>query len=165
MKRPIVHHFTAPLERQPGRYGWSYVEFPHDVPELFGTRGEVRVKCMINGIAVDRALMPTRSGVHIISLSADLRRKAGILHSGEQVQVALWLDPEPRRITLPPELADTLDFMPTVKATWEQQTPGLRRSMCLWVDTGKTLATRAKRVAEVIKRLEAGTLRWPSSRP
>ena len=59
-----------------GEFTWYFVEFPHDVVTEFGTRGRVRVKCMINGIAVDRALMPTKSGYHIIILGGDIRHEA-----------------------------------------------------------------------------------------
>lgn len=154
------YRFTAALERMSGKFAWSYVEFPHDVKELFGKRGEVRVKCLINGVAVDRALMPTKSGIHIIALSAALRKKAGIKAPGDPVHIELWRDPDPDRIDVPEELAETLDFMPEMKRAWDKLTPGLRRSMCHWINGGKTLPTRAARVTEVIRRLETGTLRW-----
>ncbi|MBK6831846.1 MAG: DUF1905 domain-containing protein [Flavobacteriales bacterium] len=45
MKKPKqTWKFSAPMERMTGRFAWSYVEFPHDVKELFGKRGDVRVK-------------------------------------------------------------------------------------------------------------------------
>jgi len=155
-----VYRFTAPLEKQVGRFGWSYVEFPHDVKEIFGKRGEVRVKCRFNGVPADRALMPTRSGFHILSLSGALRKAAGLKKIGDPVRVELWLDPEPDHIHVPMDLSETLDFMPELKQAWEKVTPGLRRSMCLWIDSGKTAPTREKRIAEVLRRLENGQLRW-----
>lgn len=155
-----VYRFTAPLEKQAGRFGWSYVEFPHDVKDLFGKRGEVRVKCRFNGASADRALMPTRSGIHILSLSGALRKAAGLKKVGDPVDVELWLDPKPDHIHVPPDLIETLDFMPELKQTWEKVTPGLRRSMCLWIDSGKTAPTREKRIAELMRRLETGQLRW-----
>lgn len=148
--------FTAPLERMTGSFAWSYVEFPHDVFELFGKRGEVRVKCKFNGIAADRALMPTKSGYHMLVLGADLRRQAGVKKPGDLVTVELWLDPHPDRIDIPEELAETLDFIPEMKAAWDKLKPGMQRSMCYWVNSGKTLPTRAKRVAELLRRFDAG---------
>lgn len=151
-----TYRFTAPLERMSGRFAWSYVEFPHDVKELFGKRGEVRVKCLFNGIAIDRALMPAKSGYHILVLGGDLRKQAGIRKPGDPVRVELWLDPEPDRIDIPEELAETLDFIPDMKAAWDKLKPGMQRSMCYWVRSGKTLPTRAKRVAELLRRFDAG---------
>lgn len=155
-KKPQTFKFTAPLERMTGSFAWSYVEFPHDVKELFGKRGEVRVKCLINGVAADRALMPTKSGYHILVFGGDLRKKAGIRKPGDLVSVELWLDPEPDRITIPEALAETLDFLPEMKAAWDKLTPGMKRSMCYWVGSAKTEPTQAKRVAELLRRFETG---------
>jgi len=148
--------FTAPLERMTGRFAWHFVEFPHDVKELFGKRGEVRVKTLINGVAADRALLPTKSGYHILVFGGDLRKKAGIKRVGDMVKVELWLDPEPDRIDIPEALAETLDFIPEMKAAWDKLTPGMKRNMCYWVGSAKTEPTRAKRIAELLRRFETG---------
>lgn len=155
-KAASVFRFTAPLERMTGRFAWHFVEFPHDVHELFGKRGEVRVKCIINGVAADRALMPTKSGMHIIILGADMRRQTGVRKPGDLAKVELWLDPEPDRVSIPEELADTLDFLPEMKSKWDLLSPGMQRSMCYWVSSAKTTPTRAKRVAEILRRIETG---------
>lgn len=155
-KKPQIWKFTAPMERMTGRFAWSFIEFPHDVKELFGKRGEVRVKCLINGVAADRALMPTKSGYHIIIMGGDLRRQARIKKPGDLVNIELWLHPEPDRVDLPEELEETLDFMPEMKAKWEMFTPGMQRSLCYYVSSGKTIPTRAKRVAQLLQRLETG---------
>ncbi|MBK7382403.1 MAG: DUF1905 domain-containing protein [Flavobacteriales bacterium] len=151
-----IWKFTAPLERMTGRFAWSYVEFPHDVAKLFGKRGNVRVKCQINGVAVDRALMPTKSGYHIIILGGDIRRAAKIKKVGEPVKVEVWLNTEPAKLDIPEELAETLDFIPEMKAAWDKLNPGMQRNMCYWVRSGKTALTRAKRIAELMRRLETG---------
>jgi len=155
-KKPQTWTFTAPLERMTSRFAWHYVEFPHDVEELFGKRGDVRVKCLVNGVAVDRALMPTKSGYHILVFGGDLRKKAGIRKVGDLVSVELRLDPEPDRFPIPEALAETLDFLPEMKAAWDALTPGMQRSMCYWVGSAKTEATQAKRVAELLRRFEDG---------
>ncbi len=155
-KAPRTWTFAAPLERMTGRFAWHYVEFPYDVKDLFSKRGEVRVKCLINGVAADRALMPTKSGYHILVFGGDLRKKAGIRQVGDLVKVELWLDPEPDRINIPEALAETLEFLPEMKAAWDKLTPGMKRNMCYWVGSAKTEPTQAKRVAELLRRFEAG---------
>jgi hypothetical protein len=167
-KKPQTWKFTAPLERMTGRFAWSYVEFPHDVKELFGKRGEVRVKVLVNGVATDRALIPTKSGYHMIVLGGDIRKQAGIRSPGNLVKVELWLDPEPDRINMPEELAETLDFIPEMKAAWEKLTPGMKRGMCYWVGSAKTEPTKAKRIAELLRRFEAGNFqvgKGPDAKP
>jgi hypothetical protein len=155
-RAPQRFRFTAPLEKQPGRYGWSYVEFPYDVHAIFGKRGEVRVKCLFNGVPADRALMPTRSGIHILALNMELRERAKVGRPGDMVTVELWPDPEPQRIDIPEELSDTLELMPDFKAAWERLTPGRRRDLCRWIVSAKTIATREKRIADLVRRATAG---------
>lgn len=150
-----VFRFTAVLEKMAGRFGWTYVEFPHDVQRLFGRKGAVRVKGTINGVPMDRALMPTKSGIHVIVLGQDLRRQAKV-KAGDTASFEIWLNARPDVVELPEELKGTLDFLPEFKAGWERLTPGMKRSILLWVNGAKTTRTRAERVAELLRRFETG---------
>lgn len=150
-----VFRFTAVLERMPGRFGWTFVEFPYDVQELFGKKGAVRVKGTVNGVPMDRALMPSRSGIHLIVLGQDLRRQAKV-EAGDRAAFEVWRDPRPDVVELPEELRETLDFLPAFKAGWERLTPGMKRSILIWVNSARTTPTRAKRVAEILRRFETG---------
>jgi hypothetical protein len=156
MKKPKNYRFTAPLEKMNAQMAFMYVEVPIDVEMEFGTKGRVRVLGTVNGVAVDRALMPQKSGVHIIILGGDIRRAAKIKRVGDPVQVEFWKHPNPDELDLPEALAETLDFLPEMKAAWDALTPGMKRSMCYWVGSAKTEATQAKRVAELLKRFEDG---------
>lgn len=158
MKKPKTYRFTAPLEKMNAQMAFMYVEVPIDVEREFGTRGRVRVLGTVNGVAVDRALMPQKSGVHIIILGGDIRRAAKLKRVGDPVQVEFWKHPDPDEPELPEALAKTLDFIPEMKAAWDQLTPGMKRSMCYWVGSAKTEATQAKRVAELLRRFEMGDL-------
>ena len=91
-----TYAFTAPLERLTGDYAWYFIEFPYDVMKEFGTKGRVRMKCVINGIAADRALMPTKSGYHMIILGGGIRREAKLKEQGDKVHIELWADPDRR---------------------------------------------------------------------
>lgn len=153
---PKTYRFTAPLEKMNAQMAFMYVEVPIDVEQEFGTRGRVRVQGTVNGVAVDRALMPQKSGVHIIILGGDIRRAAKLKRVGDTVQVEFWKHPTPDELELPEALAETLDFLPEMKSAWDQLTPGMKRSMCYWVGSAKTAATQAKRVAELLRRFEAG---------
>lgn len=154
-KKIDVIRFSAALEKMEGRFAWTFVEFPHDVEKLFGKRGSVRIKGTINGVVMDRALMPTKSGFHIIVLGTDLRRQAKV-KLGDTALFEVWLNEKPDELKLPEELQETLDFFPDFKAGWEGIRPGMKRSILTWLNSGKTLATRAKRVAEILRRFETG---------
>ncbi|MFT3885890.1 MAG: YdeI/OmpD-associated family protein [Flavobacteriales bacterium] len=156
-KKPTtIHRFTAPMQRMDGEFRWHYLEFPHDVEKLFGTKGRVRVKGTINGVVVDRALMPTKSGIHIIIVGGDIRKAANLRHVGDLGKVEIRLNTEPEKPDMPEELAETLAFLPAFKVAWERLRPGMQRSMCYWIGSGKTEPTRAKRVADLLRRSENG---------
>lgn len=152
---PKIIRFEAVLEKMKGRFAWTFVDFPHDVEKLFGKRGAVRIKGTINGVPLDRALMPTKSGYHVIVLGTDLRRQARV-KPGDTARFEVWLNDRPDELVLPAELQETLDFFPEFKAGWERMRPGMKRSILIWVNNGKTVPTRANRVAEILRRFETG---------
>jgi hypothetical protein len=153
--KPQVFRFTAEVIRPDGKGAWYFIEFPHDVQELFGTRAAVRIKGTLNGVEVDRALMPAKSGYHVIALSGALRKQLKV-REGELVRAEIYKNPDPDELHIPEELSETLDFMPEFKAGWEKITIGRRRGICHWINSGKSIQTRAKRVAETLKRFEEG---------
>lgn len=157
MKKPAtIYRFTAQMQRMDGEFHWHFLEFPHDVEKLFGTKGNFRVRGTINGVAVDRSLVPTKSGIHIIIVGGDIRRAAKLSKVGDIAEVHLWPHEAPEKPDLPIELSETLDFLPEMKAAWDKLKPGRQRNMCIWIGGAKTAATRAKRIAELLKRLETG---------
>lgn len=153
-----VISFSAVLQKMPGRFAWTYVEFPHDVEKLYGRRGAVRIKGTVNGGKMDRALMPSRSGWHLIVLGADLRRRAKV-RVGDRADFEIRLNTRPNKLDLPHELKETLDFFPEFSAGWKRMNPGMKRSILIWINQGRTVTTRAKRVAETLRRFETGH-RW-----
>lgn len=155
-KRPSERFgFIATVEKADGRFGWSYATFPHDVEKLFGKKGRVRIKGTVNGVPMDRALMPTKEGSHVIILGNELRRQAK-LKAGDPARFEVWLNERPEELDIPAELHETLDFFPEFKAGWDGLTTGMKRSMLIWINSAKTVTTRAKRVAEILRRFETG---------
>jgi hypothetical protein len=125
------------------------------VSKVFGKGGAVRIKGRVNGVPMDRALMPTGRGVHVIVLGQELRRKAKV-KVGDQAHFELWLNTTPDEMELPDELRETLDFLPDFKKGWENMRTGMKRSIMIWINSGRTVPTRANRVAELLRRFETG---------
>lgn len=150
--------FTAPLQRMQGGMGYMYVEVPFDVEQVFGTKGKVRVLGTINGVPMDRALMPTRNGAHIIILGGDIRKAAKLHSEGDLVNVECWPHPNPDHVALPEEMVRTFEWMPEMHQAWQRLTPGMQRSMLHWVNSARTAGTKANRLADLMKRMEDGSL-------
>jgi hypothetical protein len=156
MSNPQVFQFEGILEEVPNATGKSLaVEFPHNVEQLFGQRGSVRVIAVFNGVQARRALLPRGDGTHFLMLGGDLRRKSKA-HPGMRMQVELWLDPEPDAIDVPEELEAALELEPAGRAGFERLTPSMKRNVCIYIEQAKTPTTRAKRAAFLLERFITG---------
>lgn len=152
---PKVYRYEGVLERFEGKGGWHYVSFPYNVAEEFGKRVSVRVQCTFNGLAVDRSLMPKGDGTHMLVLSTDMRRKAG-LRVGNRVDVTVILHDEPDKVDLPEEMQLGFDMAPEAFDAWNELPVNLRRGLCDYVNTGKRAETREQRAGMLIQRLVDG---------
>src|SRR2546428_10016333 len=105
--KPVSKSFKATLERMPSNLGWVIVRIPLDVPKIWGTRGQLRVKGEINGFAFRTSLFPTGKGSHMMLVNKRMQAgaKAG---PGVVARFRLEPDTEERIVTVPVELKHAL---------------------------------------------------------
>lgn len=150
-KDPGPLRFTTEL-RDAGR-GGSYVEFPYDVEESFGTRGRVAVRVTVNGAPYRGSLVKYR-GVHMVGITKAVRQAAGA-EVGDLVEIVLSVDTEERSVDVPADLAAALAADVRAAVGWDRFSYTHQREYVEAVVEAKREETRAKRVAAAVEAARA----------
>jgi hypothetical protein len=151
VSKMATKRFTAELER----VGKTSARFPvpFDLREAFG-RARPPVKVTIDGHTW-RTTPGVYGGVGYIGLNRAVRAAAGV-DAGDRVRVAMALDTEPRTVQPPEDLRSALEAEPGALARFEELSFTHRREYVEWVADAKRLETRTRRVAETVRRVQAG---------
>jgi hypothetical protein len=123
---------------------------PPAVVEALGRGKRPPVKVTLNGYKY-RSTIASMGGRFMISLSAEHREGAGV-RGGEEVEVHLELDAEPRTTVLPDDLKAAL-VRARLLAAFEQLAPSRRKELVRQVESAKAPETRARRIAKIVEAL------------
>lgn len=130
------------------------IEVPADVVDALGSGKRLAVHVTINGYTYRSTVAPY-SGASMIALSADNRAKAGVA-AGDEVEVELELDTEPREVTVPPDFAEALHADVTAREFFNSLSYSNKRRIVLGIEDAKTAETRQRRIAKAIASLHEG---------
>ena len=147
-----VESFSAVLGGAEGEA--PTVELPFDAKDRFG-KARAPVRGTVNGTPF-RTTVAVYGGRYLIGFNKELRAEAGI-ELGDEVEVVLEHDDEPRVVEVPPELADALAEDGAAKATYDALSYTHRREYAEWIAEAKREDTRERRAAKAIEMLRAGT--------
>ena len=141
--------FTARLERDL-RFGvpFFYVVVPTEIIETFDKRGHIPILGAANGVDLKKTtLLPSNNNEYCLALNAEIR-KAANLDIGDDVNLSIEDDPEPRDLVLPDDFAVMLEENPEVKAAFERIPNFLRKYIVTDIEKAKSLDTRARRIVK-----------------
>jgi uncharacterized protein YdeI (YjbR/CyaY-like superfamily) len=91
----------------------------------------------------------------MLPISADNRTGAGIA-AGDEVDVDIELDTQPREVTVPPDLAAALDQDAEAKQHFESLSYSRKQWFVLPIEDAKTAETRQRRIDKAISTLREG---------
>jgi len=92
--------FEAVLDKRDKIGGGHFVQVPKYVSDFFGAKGRTRVLGIMNGVAIDRALIPNGDGGHEIIIGTDVRKKTKV-KEGMKIVFEIYKKPEPETIEIP----------------------------------------------------------------
>lgn len=127
------------------------ISVPPEVMSELGSGKRPAAKITINGYTY-RSTVGIWEGKPVLSVSVDVRAKAGIA-AGDEVEVEVELDNEPREVTVPPDLAAALAEDPAVQQRFEARSDSNKRRTVLSIEDARTDKTRQRRIAKAVSSL------------
>jgi bifunctional DNA-binding transcriptional regulator/antitoxin component of YhaV-PrlF toxin-antitoxin module len=146
-----VERFKAILGGEDGEA--PTVELPFDAKERIG-KARAPVRGTVDGTEF-RTTVAVYGGRYLIGVNRDLRERAGIA-IGDEVDVTIRRDDEPRIVELPPALAAAFDEDENAREAFDRLSYSHRREYAEWIAEAKRDDTRSRRVAKTLDSLRDG---------
>lgn len=126
-------------------------QVPPEVVASLGAGKRPPVTVTINGYAYRSTVAPY-SGAYYLPLAAEHRAAAG-LAAGDEVDVELELDTQPREVVIPPDVAEAFAADPAAKATFDALSYSHKRRHILAIEDANTPETRQRRITKALDTL------------
>jgi Bacteriocin-protection, YdeI or OmpD-Associated/Domain of unknown function (DUF1905) len=144
--------FRAVIENAGG--GGAFVSVPFDVEQVFGKK-RVKVKATLQGAPYRGTLVRMGGPHHMLPVLKEIREKIG-KSFGDEIEVVVEEDTEPRQVEVPPDLQQALESDPEAKAFFAQLSYTHQREYVRWIIEAKRNQTRQDRIHRAIEMLKQG---------
>ena len=144
--------FRAVIENAWG--GGAYVSVPFDVEQVFGKK-RVKVKATLQGEPYRGSLVRMGGPHHMLPVLKEIREKIGKTF-GDEIEVVVEEDTEPRQVEVPPDLQQALESDPEARAFFAQLSYTHQREYVRWIIEAKRDQTRQDRIHRAIEMLKQG---------
>ena len=130
------------------------IRVPEAIVEVLGAGKRPPVRVTIKGHTY-RTSVASMGGMFMIGVSAEVRAAAGVA-AGDEVDVDIEVDTEPRTVTLPPDLAEALGRDPEAARRFDALSYSNQLRHVLSIEGAKTAETRQRRLAKALSALSDG---------
>ena len=151
---PTLKRFDARLERLRSSLNWIIIRVPFDAAEVWGMRGQIKVKGEINGFAFRTSLFPTREGWHFLMVNKRMQKGARAVE-GSVARFQMELDREERTVTIPDELKRILSEDRSLRRWYDDLNHSTRNDIAKWITEPKSAEARVRRAEQIAERLLA----------
>jgi Bacteriocin-protection, YdeI or OmpD-Associated/Domain of unknown function (DUF1905) len=127
------------------------LEVPPKVVESLGQGKRPRVTITINGHSWKSRVAIMR-GRYLLGLSNANRQAAGVV-TGDEVEVELEFDPDPRVVVEPTDFASALDGDPIARTAYDRLPDGRKREHVRAIESAKKPETRIRRIEKALAAL------------
>lgn len=124
---------------------------PPEVVAALGAGKRPPVRATINGYTY-RSTVAVYGGEFLLGVSDEVRRAAGV-RAGDELDVELDLDTEPRQVEVPTDFALSLRAAPAARRAFDSLSYSNKRRHVLAIEGAKTPETRQRRIDKSIDEL------------
>jgi hypothetical protein len=150
MNAPITDKIY-PLEKYPGKGGWTYAQIPEILPQKENPFGWVKVKGSIDGFEFSKYhLMPMGNGKLFLPVKAEIRKKIK-KEAGDTVHVVLYLDQDP--LEIPDDFKACLKDEPLAFSFYNSLPQRQQEQYIKWIYASKSPEIKIQRIANAVNRL------------
>ncbi|HAP94337.1 YdeI/OmpD-associated family protein [Epilithonimonas hominis] len=133
----------------------AFVNFPFDTGELFGKKGQVKVRVLLDNKVEYRSSLANMGGCHRLGLTQAIRKDLGKTF-GDIVEVKLWEDKEERTVIVPDDVQELLNQNEKAKEFYDKMSYTHKKEYIRWIDDAKKEETRKRRKIKMIEMLLEG---------
>lgn len=149
---PKKHTFKAVIQNAGG--GGAFVEVPFDVEKAFGAK-KPKVKALIEGVLYRGLLVRMGGPNHILIILKGIREQIGKTF-GDEIQVSVELDAEPRVVEVPKDLLKELKKDKEAKGFFDKLSYTHQKEYVKWIEEAKKDETRQNRIVKTVAMLKKG---------
>ncbi len=146
--KPITFHTTI---LQTGK-NTAGIQVPEEVMEKLGAGKQPLVRVTINQYTY-RSAVAVMGGKYMISFNPEHRKASGV-QGGDEADVTLELDVEPRTVEIPGDLKEALMKAHALEA-FEKSAPSMKKEYVRQVEEAKAQETRERRITKIVEKLRA----------
>jgi hypothetical protein len=143
--------FTTTIQKAEGLNATG-IRVPPEVIAALGAGKRPKVTITLNGYTYRSTVAAYSGDVFMLPLSQEHRAAAGV-EAGDEVEVTLELDTEPRTVDLPADLAAVLAAKPGARAAFDALSYTMRKEHVRQVESAKAQETRERRIAGIVAKL------------
>ena len=149
-----TYSFKAELLKHP-KLNAAYIEFPYDVEQEFGVKGQVKVVADIEGVSYQSSLAKMGQPRHCLGITQAIRKQIN-KQPGDQIKVKIKQDLALRTVEVPEMIQDMLQQHPNCLAFFNGLSYTHRKEYVVWITGAKKATTQSRRLQLMLDKLKVG---------
>ena len=135
--------------KKPEDIDGAYFIVPFNVPEVYGTKAQVKVRGTIDGFPYRGSIANMGEG-HCMVVKKEIREAIG-KSGGDTVKVVMEIDTEPRIVIVPEDFQQALENNAKAKEIFDSFSYTHKKEYVEWINSAKKQETRENRIKKAVE--------------